>query len=165
MKLSHWVTWTVLPMSFLCFGTGEHFSCIALYAGSESSPISSKILICVQKMNIGLRVWNDMRVSNKDIAFIFGWTIPLMFQYYSYIIIHFSCVPICILKQIGTHLRGASITPPPPPPIQKDAKFRRRSFANLFTWHLRIYPKDFMTHSRYFARVKIRIDYHCVNTM
>ncbi len=33
------VTWTILPMSLLCFWTWEHFSCIAVYAGSESSQI------------------------------------------------------------------------------------------------------------------------------
>ncbi len=29
------VTWTVLPMSLLRFWDWEHFSCIAVYAGSE----------------------------------------------------------------------------------------------------------------------------------
>ncbi len=42
------VTWTVLPMYLLRFWTWEHFSCVAVYGGFDSSRISSKsILICV----------------------------------------------------------------------------------------------------------------------
>ncbi len=33
------VTWTVLPIYLLRFWTWEHFSCVAVYGGSESSPI------------------------------------------------------------------------------------------------------------------------------
>ncbi len=36
------VTWTVLPMYLLHFWTWEHFSCVAVYGGSDRSPISSK---------------------------------------------------------------------------------------------------------------------------
>ncbi len=43
LKLSHDVTWTVLPMYLLRFRDWEHFSCVAVYAGSDSAPISSKI--------------------------------------------------------------------------------------------------------------------------
>ncbi len=44
----------VLPMSLLRFWVWEHFSCIAVYGGTESSRISSKnILIRVSK-NEGL---------------------------------------------------------------------------------------------------------------
>ncbi len=41
----------------------ERISCVAVYAGSESSRISSKIY-CVPKMNEGLTGLNDMTVSN-----------------------------------------------------------------------------------------------------
>ncbi len=34
---------TVLLMSLLCFWTWEHYSCVAVYGGSESSQIPSKI--------------------------------------------------------------------------------------------------------------------------
>ncbi len=44
----------VLPMYLLCFWTWEHFSCVAVYGGSESSAISSKIYVFVPKMNKGL---------------------------------------------------------------------------------------------------------------
>uniref|UniRef100_A0A8C1VS81 Ras homolog family member Ga n=1 Tax=Cyprinus carpio TaxID=7962 RepID=A0A8C1VS81_CYPCA len=37
------VTWTVLPMSLLRFCVWEHFSCIAVYGGSDSPQIPSKI--------------------------------------------------------------------------------------------------------------------------
>ncbi len=34
--------WSILPMYLLCFRTLEHFSCVAVYGGSDSSLISSK---------------------------------------------------------------------------------------------------------------------------
>ncbi len=33
------LTWTVLPMSLLRFWTWEHYSCVAVYGGSDSYPI------------------------------------------------------------------------------------------------------------------------------
>ncbi len=44
----------VLPMYLLCFWTWEHFSCVAVYGGSESLAISSKKYVFVPKMNKGL---------------------------------------------------------------------------------------------------------------
>ncbi len=43
------VTWTILPMPLLRFWDWEHCSCVAVYAGSESSQLN--ILICVPNMN------------------------------------------------------------------------------------------------------------------
>ncbi len=47
----NYVTWTILTVSLLRFWVRGHFSCIAVYAESESTQISTKnILICVPKM-------------------------------------------------------------------------------------------------------------------
>ncbi len=73
------VTWTVLLMYLLCFWTWEHFSCVAVYGGSESSQISSKHLnLCPEdeRRSHGFgTTWG--RVINDRII-ILGWTNPLM---------------------------------------------------------------------------------------
>ncbi len=51
----------------------ERVSCIAVYAGSESSDFIKHILICVLKMFGTSWGW----VIN-DRIFVFGWTIPLI---------------------------------------------------------------------------------------
>ncbi len=54
----------------------ERVSCIAVYAGSESSDFIKNIFICVPKINEGLACWKDMRVSNKWQNFHFWGSYP-----------------------------------------------------------------------------------------
>ncbi len=42
-KITVDVTWIMLPISLLRFWAWERFSCIAVYGGSESSQIQTKI--------------------------------------------------------------------------------------------------------------------------
>ncbi len=57
------VTWTVLPMHLLRFWTWKHFSCIAVYGGSKSSPISSKKLVELKRR----------RFSNSLVSCMYRW--------------------------------------------------------------------------------------------
>ncbi len=73
------VTWTIFPMSLLRFWTWEHFSCVAVYGGSESSWILSKIsYLCSEDERRSYRFGTTWGWVINDRIFIFGWTIPLM---------------------------------------------------------------------------------------
>ncbi len=76
------VTWTVLPMSLLRFWTWERCSCIAVYGGSESSQILSKIYLnlCSEDERRSYRFGTTGGWVINDRIFIFGWTNPLIFS-------------------------------------------------------------------------------------
>ncbi len=72
------VTWIILPISLLRFWTWEHFSCVAVYGGSESSQIKTKTSnLCSEneRRSYGFGMTSGWVIN--DITFIFGWTNPL----------------------------------------------------------------------------------------
>ncbi len=72
------VTWTVLPMYLLRFWTWEHFSCFAVYGGSDRSPISSKYHnMCSGDERRLYGFGTTWGWVINDIHFILGWTNPL----------------------------------------------------------------------------------------
>ncbi len=65
LQLNHWCHMDYFIYVLTTFLGLEHGSSFAVYAGSESSRISSKISSFVlQRWTKVLQVWNDMRVNN-----------------------------------------------------------------------------------------------------
>ncbi len=62
LRLNHWFPMDYFNDVFTTFLGLEHVSCVAVYGGSESSQIPSKIFVFVfRRWTKVLRVWNNMR--------------------------------------------------------------------------------------------------------